>query len=522
MYSKQKIWSVLASVVMVVIILSACSTPTPETIVETVEVTKEVEVVKTVEVTKEVPVEVEVTAEPDPVTIKVMNWSQEQVDFYNEAIAEFQKEYPWITVEWETLAQDQYREALPLMFQSGESPDIFFWIGSNRVLTMAELYDLGWIRSIHPNANVPEEWKTRWSESAFLEGVNMINGVVYSFPFNDNKIWGPGYMYMNKAVFEDAGLDPESPPTTWSELQETCRTIKESTGAYCMAIPLKGTDFQRTWYPLAGMAMTDKFFDLKNGRFAIDDPKLLETFSFIQDLYAEDLVVPGVEDKAFARAAVGNGQAAIYLGGAWMPGVFKSMGFEDLDLGVALPPVPDEGRTGALAQSFTENKYFVSSQSQHPEEAWLFLEWMTRPDGFFATEYLARGFGTLAYSDNAEYITDPGMLKVVEIAAQGLRVAYPEPVVACPDVTKSKAYNEAENYRRNWEWEAMVEAITSGSDFAPVAQEIAATKNDIFQEVLTQEATEEGLKVSVEVCYTFPEWEYTENYDPANYADHQP
>lgn len=510
------LWSTLAVLMIGMMVLTACATPTPETItvVETVEVEKEVTVVETVEV------EVEVMAEKEPVTLKVMNYSQEQADFYALVAEEFQKEYPWITVEWDTIAQQEYNEALPLMFRSKDAPDIFFWVNTaNKVLTMQSLYDLGWIRSLSPTAELPEGFLERWPEGSFQEGVNMKNGVVYTFPFNDNVVWGPGYMFMNGDVFDAAGLDMNNPPQTWSELKETCLTIKEKTGTYCLAIPLKGTDFQRTWYPLSGMAMTDRFFDYKNGRFALDDPKLLDAFNFIQDLYREELVVPGVEAKEFSRASMATGQAAIYFGGAWMPGVFKSMGFEDLNLGVALPPHPDNGQTGKLSSLNSENKFFVSSQSQHPEEAWLFIEWMTRPDGFFAKEYLAQGFGTLAFTDNAKYSTDPAMAKVAEIGPQ-IRVFYPEPLVACPATSESTAYSDAENSHKNWEWEVMVEALTSGKDLAPLAAELAKTKNDIFMQTLENEAAS-GLQVSLN-CYAFPEWNYTENYDTADYEQHQP
>lgn len=452
----------------------------------------------------------------EPVTLKVMNWSQEQAEFYQEAAAAFQEEYPHITVQWETLAQDKYRETLPLMFQSGDAPDIFFWIGRNRVLTMAELLDQGWIAPIAPEGTDLTEWQQRWPEGSFVEGINLHEGEVYSFPFNDNKIWGPGYMFINREVYRAAGLNPDEPPATWSELREACQAIKANAGTYCLSVPLKGNHLQRTWYPLAGSIMTDSFFDLQQGRFAIDDPRMLEAFIFLQGLYNEDLVVPGINDHTFARQAMATGQAAIYFDGAWMPGVFDQMGFGDLDLGVAPPPYPDSGERGALGQTLSENKFYVSSASEHPEAAWQFLEWMSRPDGYFAQEYLKRGFGTLGYADNAALITDPAMLEVAKIADNGLRVMLPEPAIACPAVGQSKAYLNAESHHKDWEWEAMVEALTTGADFAPVATEIAATKNEIFQKTLAEEEAA-GLAVSPD-CYTFKDWDYGQPFSAAAYA----
>jgi len=453
-----------------------------------------------------------ISAQDEQVTLRVMSWSAEQQEFYNEAIAEFEAEYPNISVEWETLEQSAYRESMPLRFQSGDAPDIFFWLGANRVLTMAELLDQEWVQPLVPEGTDTSEWMQRWPAGSFAEGINMVDGVPYSFPFNDNKIWGAGYMYMNIDVWEAAGLDVTSPPETRSELLDACRTIVAETGTFCMAVPLDGNQLQRTWYPLAGMAMTDQFFDIQTGRYAIDDPRLLGTFDYLQTFFEEDLVVPGFNDQTFSRGAFANGQAAIYFDGAWMPSVFRNS-FDFENVAVAAPPVPDEGRTGSLAQTYSENKFYVSSQNEHPEAAWSFIEFMTRPDGFFAREYLARGFGTLAYADNAEYIEDPVFLDVIEIAnEQDIRVLYPEPVVACPELVTSQALIEAENIRRNWEFEEMSLALSEGSDFAATAQEIAAEKNSVFLETLEEEGFDPA-------CYAFPEFEFTAAFDTANYEN---
>lgn len=509
----------------------ACQSQTVEVevtrvVTETEEVTVEVTrvVTETVEVEGEMVevtrvVEVPSEANMEPVTLKVMNWSQEQAEFYEQAAAEFQKEYPHITVEWDTLEQGQYRETLPLMFQSGESPDIFFWLGADRVLTMAELLDQNWIAPLDTDV-LPEDFESRWPEGSFLEGINVVNSLPYSFPFNDNVVWGPGYMFTNKDVFEAAGLDPDAAPTTWSELRAACETIVAETDAYCLSVPL-GTDLQRTWYPLSGVNFTDSFFDYQQGRFNMDDERQLETFNYLQGFFNDGLVVPGNNDKNFARQAMANGQAAIYFGGAWMPGVFAGYEVPDLNLGVFAPPVPDDGRTGALRQSFSENKFYISAQSDNRTEATQFLEWMTRPDGFFAKEYLAQGFGTLPFSDMGAYVTDEGLLQVIDVANDaGLRVAYPEPVVACADVAKSKAMANANNLTKNWEFVAMSEALLNGEDFSSVAATIAGEKNAEFLSTLAEEA-EAGLNVGVE-CFAFPEWEdITQPYDPALYETHE-
>lgn len=72
--------------------------------------------------------------------------------------------------------------------------------------------------------------------------------LVYGFPFTDNVIWGPGFMFYNKSLFQQAGLDPAQPPTTWNQFTVACQAIKAKTRKYCLAISLKGSDFQRNFY----------------------------------------------------------------------------------------------------------------------------------------------------------------------------------------------------------------------------------------------------------------------------------
>ena len=54
-------------------------------------------------------------------------------------------------------------------------------------------------------------------------------GNMLSLPFNSST----PIFYYNKDVFQKAGLDPETPPKTWAELEEFSRKIKDSGAATC-------------------------------------------------------------------------------------------------------------------------------------------------------------------------------------------------------------------------------------------------------------------------------------------------
>ncbi len=70
------------------------------------------------------------------------------------------------------------------------------------------------------------------------------------------------------------------------------------------------------------------------------------------------------------------------------------------------------------------------------------IEWMTRPQGFFGTEFVSCGFGLLAYVDNSQYVSDPVMRKIIEIAG-GCRSNTPDPVIVKPELAESQAFTLA-------------------------------------------------------------------------------
>ncbi|MEV4582260.1 extracellular solute-binding protein [Nonomuraea jabiensis] len=450
------------------------------------------------------------------ITLKIWDYSAEQVEFHKKVSEQFTKEHPGIKLEWRSIAQDEYKKTLPLAFQSKQAPDIFYW-SDNPPNTMAQLLSQQWIKPLHPSGKVPDDFTKRWPDGSFVEGINVSEGKAYAFPFSENLYWGPGYMFLHNDLFKQAGLDTANPPKTWSELKAACAKIKAATKAECIASPSKGRELQRLWYALAAGARTDLFFDYKNGKFSLDDPKLLETFAFIQDLQMAGYIAPGTNDKNFSRQQFAAGQAAIYFDGTWAPSVLNTLGLPSGKLTVAPHPHPDGGTTGALARQFDGNKYWVGSQTTHHEAAWTFLEWMTKPDGYFVQEYFKGGFGTLAFADNKKYVSDPAVKQILKIAEQpGFRVTVPVPVLKCSDLSKSKAYLEAISKRPDWEFESMVEALVGGKPLGPSATALVTERNTILDAKLKEEAAA-GLKVSKD-CYTFPDWQYTADYGLDKYS----
>lgn len=463
------------------------------------------------------------TTPGEKVVLEIMTWSENLVELYEDATQEFAREYPNIELEFITMPENEYYEARSLLFESGQAPDIFYQSGGGSVLS--DFLEKGWIRPLHPDGTVPQEWTERWPDGYFVPGINVYDNEIYSFHHDSVKIGGWGLMFYNKEILAEAGLDPEHPPETWSELKDACRTISNQSVSAGIAIPLDPPgDIRRLWTAIAGSIMTDSSFDYQQGRFCIDDERMLAVYEYIRGFYDEALVLRGDDpenpypyDKEFARQALATGQAAFYFDGSWIPSYLKTIGFEDFvntNLGIAGTPYPDDPPRGALSSGLNNNSYWVSSRTQHPEEAWLFIDWMTQPDGFYGRELVSRGFGFLQYVDNAQYVTDPNMLRIVEIS-HTQKVIRPEPLVLKPELTKSQALSNAGG---SVKWmQTIGECLLNDCDFNETAHDAAQTLNDLFIQILEEERNS-GLDVSVD-DYTFPEWNFDEDFDYGSYQE---
>jgi multiple sugar transport system substrate-binding protein len=142
-------------------------------------------------------------------------------------------------------------------------------------------------------------WDFTWQETLY-------NGESYGIPFETDVrtlIW-------NKNAFRDVGLDPESPPRTWDELEE-----------YADLLDIQNEDgsFQRIgFFPLwkAGAdfwARTNGWEQVVNGVPNYDDPAFIETLEWI-DGWVERY--GGWQDLQNFQASYGSPPNDIFMSGA--------------------------------------------------------------------------------------------------------------------------------------------------------------------------------------------------------------
>ncbi|MCC6000727.1 MAG: sn-glycerol-3-phosphate ABC transporter substrate-binding protein UgpB [Pararhodobacter sp.] len=112
-------------------------------------------------------------------------------------------------------------------FRAGQQPHILqvFEVGTGTMMAAEG--------AIYPIYQLMADFDVHFDPDAYLDTVvsyyTAPNGNMLSFPFNSST----PIMYYNRDVFEAAGLDPDSPPTTWAEMEAASVQILESGAAPC-------------------------------------------------------------------------------------------------------------------------------------------------------------------------------------------------------------------------------------------------------------------------------------------------
>jgi sn-glycerol 3-phosphate transport system substrate-binding protein len=219
-----------------------------------------------------------------------------------------------------------------------------------------------------------------------------IEGQTWGIPFQRSTI----VAYYNKDLFRAAGLDPESPPTTWDEMIEMGKALTND-DQYGIMIPSTGYPY---WMFQALAIQNGKEVMSHDGLTTyFDDPTVVETLEFWKSLSHEHGIMPeGTVEWGTLRQAFLEGQTAIMWHSTGnLTAVKKNASF---DFGVA--ELPANVRLGSPTGG--GNFYiFKDTSDEERAAAMKLIEFMTSPEQAaewsIATGYM--GVSPAAYETDA-------------------------------------------------------------------------------------------------------------------------
>lgn len=210
---------------------------------------------------------------------------------------------------------------------------------------------------------------------AFLEN-SYYEGKIYSIPFQRSTI----IMYYNKDAFAAAGLDPETPPTTWEELIEYAQklTIRDESGNVTQWGVQISTNDPFTFSPFVMQnSLNGENLMTEDGKTALyNTEENVEALQFLVDLSQKNQVMPeGVIVWADSTSNFMAGTAAmLYMSSGSLTNVLNNTDFE---VGTAF--LPAGKRYGSATGG--ANFYILDGISDEKLAAtWKFIRWITEPE----------------------------------------------------------------------------------------------------------------------------------------------
>ncbi|WP_149203307.1 ABC transporter substrate-binding protein [Actinotalea subterranea] len=258
---------------------------------------------------------------------------QEAFDAFDERVAQFEDLNPDIDIE--AVEYEWRATTFAAQLAGGTLPDVYE-IPLTDAKTLIENGQL---------ADVDEQFQALEYADDFnetlLDAGKGEDGKVYAIPAKS--IYGVALHY-NRAMFEQAGLDPDQPPTTWDEVRDAAKAIKDATGqagfATMAANNTGGWQLAAATYSRGGRVQ--EAGDDGTYTATLDNDGTREALQFLHDLRWEDdsVLADTTLDWSTINQAFAGGQTAMYTSGSdVLTSLIETNGLDSADYGLTAIPV---------------------------------------------------------------------------------------------------------------------------------------------------------------------------------------
>ena len=289
-----------------------------------------------------------------------------ECDAWGAAFQTFQAENPGITVVVDVVPYQAIQESLPVQLEVGEGPDL------------ARVTDFGglarYMLNIQPMVSDAASIEANYGPSLAWPrvGDNAADGI-YNIV---DQLTATGGFY-NATLFEQAGVTPPAPGSTFDDWAAAARQVRDATGVdFAMAI-------DRTGHRFAGPAMSygAALFDADGTPILVDDGFRAFATQFLawneDGTLARD-VWAGVGGGSYQDAAAEfiNANLVMYYSGSWQIGRFGR------DIGDAFDWAATGGICGPVACTGMPGGAGIVgfNHTEHPEAVAKLMEFIARTD----------------------------------------------------------------------------------------------------------------------------------------------
>lgn len=307
------------------------------------------------------------------VTLKVANYAileEGYTAFWEGVKAGFEKQYPNVTIEWVTAPYGEIVNQVINMAGGGDKVDMIFG-------------EIGWIPTLEDaGLTVPvtdvlsADYLADFYDSV-LDGCK-INGDIYGLPLYTS----PYVLYYNKDLFTQAGLDPNTPPTTYDEMlamADKLAALKTADGnpvypfgQTTASVAVSGSSINAMVYNFGGTVLAP------DGTLSIDNQGFKDAVTMLQTLDKKGYNPQNSKLKDL-RQLFATGQLAMYYDQSWGFNGVQSINPEAVNFAASAKPLVGGSGKGASMLQAHILAYMDNGEDQKTA-ARLFTEYLVTAD----------------------------------------------------------------------------------------------------------------------------------------------
>ena len=297
---------------------------------------------------------------------------------------------------------DNYSQMLDLAFSTNTAPDVYQLAGTDPIEVVVK--EKGQLLDLAPYMD--DEYRARFGEGAFVEGINALGDGIYSLPYTASA----ARLFYNQDIFDRVGID--GPPQTLDELVADAKLVTEqlgSEGIYGIAGNFKSaaSSVARSIDMIVMLSGgTRGGFDYKTGTYDFSSYKpVLEAF---KEMFATGVSFPGSEslDIDPLRTQFAAGNIAMYISISHAePGVYASQFPTDANWNCAQLPTVNGKVEGKQQLWFGGSNLGINPATEHPDEAWEVMKFLHSDE--VMGPYHTAGLGTVMIPSAVESAEAP-------------------------------------------------------------------------------------------------------------------
>ncbi|MFR9161853.1 MAG: ABC transporter substrate-binding protein [Ruthenibacterium lactatiformans] len=296
---------------------------------------------------------------------------------------------------------DNYSQMLDLAFSTNTAPDVYQLAGTDPIEVVVK--EKGQLLDLAPYMD--DEYRARFGEGAFVEGINALGDGIYSLPYTASA----ARLFYNQDIFDRVGID--GPPQTLDELVADAKLVTEqlgSEGIYGIAGNFKSaaSSVARSIDMIVMRSGgTRGGFDYKTGTYDFSSYKpVLEAF--------KEMFATGVSFRRESldidplRTQFAAGNIAMYISISHAePGVYASQFPTDANWNCAQLPTVNGKVEGKQQLWFGGSNLGINPATEHPDEAWEVMKFLHSDE--VMGPYHTAGLGTVMIPSAVESAEAP-------------------------------------------------------------------------------------------------------------------